>query len=239
MWVFCGGMKRSGSTLQFQLAAHLVEMAGLGQRVGWTAEFAEAKQLYGAQPGWKVYKNHNHSPDIAAEFAAGRAKGVYVYRDLRDVFVSFMHKQEAPFERLWQRDILREVVQNHALWTEQAGVLVSRYETMMDDVAGEVARIADHLGIALADGQAQAIADEYSIDRQKARIGSVTDVQALDGRTVFDKHSLLHGNHISEGEGQAGQWRTVLTADQIGLVEARYGAWLVAQGYQLHTTTEE
>ena len=30
MWVFCGGMIRSGSTLQYQIAADLVERLGVG-----------------------------------------------------------------------------------------------------------------------------------------------------------------------------------------------------------------
>ena len=35
MWIFCCGMERSGSTVQFQISAQLVEDAGLGKRVEW------------------------------------------------------------------------------------------------------------------------------------------------------------------------------------------------------------
>lgn len=35
MWVFCGGMLRSASTLQFQITSRLVTEAGIGQQIGW------------------------------------------------------------------------------------------------------------------------------------------------------------------------------------------------------------
>ncbi len=238
MWILCCGMKRSGSTLHYQLAAHLVESAGRGQRVGWTETFADAFDAYNQAPGWKVYKNHNFSPDLAALLAGGQAKGLYVYRDLRDVFVSFMLKQDAPFERLWQRDILREPVEQFALWTAQPGMLVTRYETMMHDVPAEVLRIAAHLQLPLTSAQAAAIAHDYSIDRQKQRIESSRDPVKANGKAAFDKHSLLHENHISETHGQIGQWRAYLTPHQAGQIEARYGSWLASHGYTLSEATE-
>ena len=47
MWVFCCGMQRSGSTLQYQIAARLVEQAGLGQRLEWVepGRFPELREL--------------------------------------------------------------------------------------------------------------------------------------------------------------------------------------------------
>lgn len=242
MWVFCSGMKRSGSTLQYQLTAHLVEMAGRGKRIGWTETFeAAATSDEAAQvEGWKVYKNHNYSDSMGALLRRGEAKGVYVYRDLRDVFVSFMHKQDAPFERLWARDILAELVENYDGWTQQPNMLVTCYETMMDDLTGEVVRIAAHLGLALSADEAAAVADEYRVDKQLERINAATELLHHPGikRVGVDKHSLLHENHISEEQGQVGQWKNALTPDQIALIEAKYGDWLLARGYALNNQSE-
>ena len=68
MWIFCGGMPRSGSTLQFQLTAHLVELAGLGMRVDWVraAEFPKLREKYAARGGWKVLKTHACTPAMQA-----------------------------------------------------------------------------------------------------------------------------------------------------------------------------
>lgn len=237
MWVFCSGMKRSGSTLQYQLVAHIVEAAGRGGRVGWTETFEAAASSAEAETisGWKVYKNHNYSDSMGVLLGRGEAKGVYVYRDLRDVFVSFMHKQNAPFERLWGRDILAELVENYDLWTRQPNMLVTRYETMMADLRDEIVRIAAHLGLTLSDDEAAAVADEYRVDKQLERISTATELMHHPGikRVGVDKHSLLHENHISEEQGQVDQWKTALTPDEIGLIEAKYGGWLLARGYAL------
>src|SRR5262245_39428525 len=97
-------MPRSGSTLQFQLTAHLVEGAGLGTRVEWgpSGEFPRVRDARAGQPGWKVFKTHACTPDVRAELDAGRARGVYVYRDVRDVVVSRMRKRDQTAERLWR-----------------------------------------------------------------------------------------------------------------------------------------
>lgn len=234
MWIFCCGMKRSGSTLQYQLTAHLVEAAGLGQRVGWTRpeEFAHLKAAHEGDPGLKVCKVHNYGDALGAEFATGNARGVYIYRDLRDVAVSFMHKQNATFERLWQRDFLREPVAFYDAWTRQPGMLVSQYEVVMADPPQEVARIAAHLDIETGAAECAQIATEYTIDRQLERIGAAELADGPAG-TRFDAHALLHTDHISVNQGQVQQWRDVLTSEQVQLIEARYGDWLVARGYPL------
>lgn len=48
MWVFCCGMFRSASTLQFQITTRLVKDAGIGQQVGWidANRFWEVRDLY-------------------------------------------------------------------------------------------------------------------------------------------------------------------------------------------------
>ena len=103
----------------------------------------------------------------------------------------------------------------------------------MQDVPDAVTRIASHLGLHVTPEDAQSVADEYSVERQTERIGSFKDAQVLDHKIAFDKHSLLHDNHISEAKGQVSQWRTVLTPAQTALIEERYGAWLVAHNYAL------
>lgn len=233
MWIICCGMKRSGSTLQYQLTAHLVETAGLGRRIGWTERFSDAQAQATTISGWKVYKNHNYEAAIGAEMAQGHGKGLYIYRDLRDVFVSFMYKQNAPFDRLWKRDILRELIEQYDLWTAHPQVLISRYETMMSDVPAEIRRIATHLGIPIDPTDAERIAAEYAVDKQIERIENAREVQVVNEKAVFDTHHLLHENHISEHQGQVGQWRASLTMEQAGRIAERYGDWLEARGYAL------
>lgn len=235
MWVFCGGMKRSGSTLQFQITARLVEDAGLGKRVEWVHHnrFPELRKKYADYNGWKVFKNHVCTDEMVAEFNRQNAIGVYVYRDIRDVIVSAMRKSSVSFTSIWRNShLLKTCLDNFHRWTSLPTVLVSIYEEMIADLPGEVKRIANHLGIALDYSECERVASEYTIERQKKRIKeSMNTALRQEGDALFDPHSLLHINHIDSGS--IGKWRHELTPRQVALIESEAGEWLVANGYKL------
>ena len=237
MWIFCGGMPRSGSTLQFQLTAHLVEHAGLGSRVEWVRpnEFPSLRDKHAAARGWKVFKTHACTPEIRAELEAGNAKGVYVFRDIRDVLVSRMKKAGVAFDHLWEGRFLDRALTGFDAWTSIEAVLVSRYEEMVADVPGEVGRIAAHLGIAVARDECERMASEYTLARQRERIRKAKAtgrLQRVPGRGVsYDPVSNLHVDHIRSG--RSGEWRTVFARAEVAMIEDRTKEWLVANKYAL------
>lgn len=233
MWVFCGGMRRSGSTLQFQLTAHLVEQAGLGSRVdaARAAEFPHLQEEYAGQSGWKVFKSHRCTPEMAAEVKAGNATGVYVFRDIRDVLVSWRDWSNESIERA-SRGTLDAILGNFERWTSLEGVLISRYEEMVADVPAEVRRIAAHLDIPVSREESESIAAQYSVARQLKRIEQGGEqVPGGPPRAVGDRGSNLRRKHIRSGE--AGRWATVLSRRQVALIEGRAEEWLLANGYHL------
>ncbi len=235
-WVFCCGMQRSGSTLQFQLAADLVEQSGVGKRVEWVkpAEFPLLREKYAGFRGWKVFKNHICTDEMKQEFTRHHAVGIYVYRDLRDAFVSIMRKQDKTFDQMWDAGFLQHCLNQYERWTSLPNVLVSKYEEMVGDLRSEVARIASHLGISLDVEQLETIAAAYSKDRQIQRISESMQSGNLEqGFTGdrFDPHTNLHTNHIHSGEIDG--WRTILSAEQIAMLEDQAKDWLVEHGYQL------
>lgn len=237
MWIFCCGMMRSGSTVQFQITARLVEDACLGKRLEWVKpeEFTGLRDKYSAFPGWKVFKSHICTQHMIREFENHNALGIYVYRDLRDVVVSILKKLKMSFDEEFVGNYLNTCLRQYSIWTGLPGVMCSKYENMLCDLKGEVRKIADHLGIRLSDVQYSSIASDYDIERQKERITVYKDRLAeekipCDG-PVFDPHSLLHSDHINSGE--IGQWEQCLTARQIMFIEQRTGYWLVSKGYKL------
>ncbi|MFQ5632245.1 MAG: sulfotransferase domain-containing protein, partial [bacterium] len=119
MWIFCCGMQRSGSTLQFQITAQLVEEAGLGKRVEWVKHkrFPKLRKKYAAYEGWKVFDNHTCTDAMKEEFHRQNAMGVYVFRDLRDVIVSKIRKYSQSFEQLWNVGFLDNCLQQYHNWT--------------------------------------------------------------------------------------------------------------------------
>jgi len=237
MWIFCCGMQRSGSTLQFQITAQLVEAAGLGKRVEWVKPelFGKLRKAHATEPGWKVFKMHVCTEKMAKEFHRQNAMGIYVYRDLRDVMVSMMRKYDMAFDALLDRGFVDDCLLQYQRWTSLPRVLVSKYETMMADLASEVERIAAHLGIALGAEQYRQIATEHGIEQQRQRIEHAKNSSNLRRGVVdsvrFDPHTNLHTNHIHEGE--IGGWKKALAHEQIARLEYKGGAWLRAHGYEL------
>ncbi len=238
MWIFCCGMQRSGSTLQFQITSRLVEDAGLGKRVEWTKpdRFNKLRKKYAAEEGWKVFKNHNCTEKMEREFHRQNAIGVYTYRDLRDVYVSTMRKNDVTFEQLWKAKFLEQCLRQYQQWTSLPRVLTSKYETMLVDLPGEVARIAAHLGLRVDAAKCRQIAEEHDLERQKERIEEAKKSGRLKhgyANAYFDPDTNLHTNHIHSGE--VGGWKRVLSDDQVSKIEILGGDWLVANGYELTT----
>ncbi|NJN88474.1 MAG: sulfotransferase domain-containing protein [Leptolyngbyaceae cyanobacterium SL_7_1] len=206
MWVFCCGMLRSASTLQFQITTQLIGDRALGQSVGWIdfKRFPEVRRSVG-ETGFKVIKVHVCTEAMAAEFQAGNAIGIYAYRDIRDAYASYMQQRQKPFEYLWQEGFVETCLDNYARWTRLPKVLVSEYESIVQDLPTEVSRIAQHLKISVTPEECNALALAYSPTAQHQRMQTFREklLQASlapnDHRELVDYHdeaSLLHINHL-------------------------------------------
>jgi hypothetical protein len=231
-------MQRSGSTLQFQLAAHVVEMVGRGQRQTYVEpeKLAEAVDQQPPSPVLKVAKTHVFNDSVRSALRSGRAVGLYTFRDIRDVVVSFMHKERRAFSEESARHHITHNLAWYAGWAAEAGVMVSRYEAIVQDLSAEVARIAAFLDIPLSAADCAEVAAQYNVERQRETIAKSVESNQLTHYTnsQFDPHSLLHTNHIHSGE--VGGWRSALTPDQIAFVEGLAGDWLTENGYPLYTS---
>ena len=119
--------------------------------------------------GWRVFKSHEGDRCFARAIADGRAVAVYAYRDVRDVVFSLMHKRGLTFEQLLRQGMIHQVLANDRFWTRQPGVLIQRYDEILADPVDAVRELAHHLGIEPADGEAERIADEYSLGVEQGR----------------------------------------------------------------------
>lgn len=181
----------------------------------------------------KVVKTHVFTQATAAVLQQQRAIGVYCYRDLRDMIVSFIHKEQKPFEEAWVKRRITQNLQWYTQWTQQPRMLVSRYEAMIADLPGEVQRIADHLDIEVTPQQCAEVAAHYTLDKQRDTIRRAEDENRLENGPngmIYDRH-LLHTNHIRSGE--VGGWREALTPSQVSIIEEHAYDWLTQHGYSL------
>jgi hypothetical protein len=240
--VLCAGMYRACSTWQYEVAAHLVEEHRSGKRLGYLAsgEFTALLRA-GARTGtaWSVIKAHEGEPAMARELTASRARALYVHRDVRDVVFSLMHKRGKTFEQILRQGMIHQVLANDRFWMAQQNVLVQRYDDLISDPAQGVTELADHLGIALKDGEAERIAGVYSQESNRARTEALrqrleqagVDLENAGNTQICDPSSLLHWNHMRQRG--AASWRQAANPQQVAILHRMCGRWLKARGYSL------
>lgn len=234
MWIFCGGMQRSGSTLQYQIASELVETRGIGERIEYHAP-ADHDRVFQRHPstGFKVFKSHTLTNEIRSIIKKNDGLVLYCFRDIRDVISSLKQKNaHTPFTLEYIEGLARFLVEQDTAWTQLPGIHISRYEDFVHDLEGEVSRIANHIGISIASETASRIASLFSILEQRKRIAAIRPDDAIfaDEDNTYDPHSLLHRNHIHSGE--SGYFRTALSEAEQSAILRHAGDWLEARGYQ-------
>jgi Sulfotransferase domain len=229
-------MIRSGSTVQYQVVAELVERHRLGRRVGFIEQESAADRMSVAltTPGIAVLKTHRLIPQLIAPLERGTATLFYTFRDLRAVAVSAMRKWQLPYPLMISRDgWLETAVRASEEILAFPNICTSRYEDIMSTLPTEVDRWAGAVGVSISPAETTAIAQEFSFDAQKERI-KLIKVQMPDGKgEYYDSGSLLHHDHIFDGSIDG--WKTQLEGWQIRQIERRFGAWLQAHNYPLIT----
>ena len=235
MWIFCCGMPRSGSTVQYQLTAEIVESNGVGERVSPLPSPGSLQRRadIGEQKKFFVVKRHGYTKEAAKLISIGQAKAIYVYRDIRDVLVSGMNLRGNSFQNLIRCRLIEQLLEDDEKWNSVDTILVSRYETMVTNLQHEALRIARYLGIDLDESSARKIADKYSIERQQQRVQGFDYENSGEqqGELLYDPKSLLFSNHIQSGKSE--QWRTALSWAEIALVEDMAYDWLNERGYAI------
>jgi len=235
LWVFCCGMVRSGSTLQYQLAAGLVEMCGCGVRSRYLPEnnFSDLLTEYKDVSGMIVVKAHLLTRLMENLLMQGKAMSIGCHRDIRDVAVSIMRKWDVTFDDLIASRWLDRAIGMLESWSVLPAHLLSRYEDMRDNPACEVLRIASHLSIDCSKTLALDLANSLSMEQQKKRILNIAQKKnSLNIKgDYWDEASLLHHNHLFSG--RSGEWKKILTHQQVALLEFRYRDWLLAKDYGL------
>jgi len=235
-WVFCAGMIRSGSTLQYQLAAEIVERTSIGFRVAYSPEdeFDAVREQLVVPSQFKVFKAHVCTTTLKRECLEYDAKVVYSFRDIRDVAVSAMRKFGLSFHELVTKGWLDQAITDYYNWTSMPMVSISRYEELCVDIHLEVSKISAFLGSCLSTEDLQNIADEYGLEQQLARIKRFNQQRRANISSigsVFDLKELLHYNHIHKGE--VGGWRNLLSSTESSFLTGRYSSWLLEVGYDL------
>jgi hypothetical protein len=229
-FVFCAGMSRSGGTVQYQMAAELVERAKRGRGVGFGINALDM-----TFNDWELVVMKTEEPkDYLIEMAeAGKADVIGTFRDPRDVAASLMEWRSAkytwengfPVSAMWS-DILQETeraVRWQEAWASIPNAHMAQYEYM--DWGLEAMRIVLHLGLGdMSARHADEVADKYNVDANRERMAELDE-------DWISPHTLLTKAHIGKNGGAVGRWVSDLTRPQVRQVEDVAGEWMDEHGY--------
>lgn len=265
MLVVCNGMYRSGSTLQHNIANAILSSHGV-KNLGFmdTAELAEnAAELaqHAQSDGYAVLKTHSALPAISGDFRI-----IYSHRDLRDVATSIYAKMSCSREKMLALVADGVAVQQALGAGPRSTVLTQGYDVLMTNPTQCITEIAAFLEVPLSEGQADALAVQFSLGAvaaQQPKFGGVrrailvTNRKLGIGRTLrrlglsqnvtrwardtvmaSGDGSAFHFNHISAHKGKSGIWREALAKEDAREIESRYGNWLRGLGYAVEDAPE-
>lgn len=169
-----------------------------------------------------VIKAHA-GPSAASHFleAIGLLKVTYIYRDPRDAMLSAYEfgqraiKNERPnafshltdFEKT--ADFIAEYICIWEKWMQEERALIARYEDLLTNYDGEIARLLKHL----------------KLDGTRAEVRKVSE-QYRPG--VNEGQQGLHFY-----KGRIGRFREAYTAEQQKIMAGRFGPALLKMGYQV------
>lgn len=152
---------------------------------------------------------------------AGLIRATYIYRDPRDAMLSAMDYGKRALEKGRPNafsyltdfeqavDFMTTYVRIWQAWVRERGVLVSRYEDLLQDYDGEARRLTGFLGLDIAKPAVAEVFARYRPDQAEGRQG-----------THFFK-------------GRIGRFREAFSAGQQAALEQRFGPVLRKMGYAL------
>ena len=145
----------------------IVEDRNVGKGLGWidSGQFDLLRTEHASENGFLVIKCHSYIEDAKTLSSTGKAKAIYVYRDLRDVVVSMMLKDKTSFWQVMRSGFIQTITEEYKQWTSLNDILVSKYENMVTNLRQETLKIARYMGIELHDTLADKIAQQFTIEK--------------------------------------------------------------------------
>jgi len=184
--ITCAGLRSAASTLQWQIATHLIEANGLGTGAVLNAGYDEA--TYQSD---KMLALKTHLPSSGTI--------VTTTRDPRDVICSLMDRRDQPYE-----EALTDLVSYINSQSRSDGPLTysARYEDFTHNLKQEVLNIAAFLGLPCSEKLASEIATTYSLEQNRKRLRDTHITDAAIGKYK----DRLSPEQIKKVEKNTGDW---------------------------------
>ena len=246
MIVLCLGMRRSASTLQYNLVRGLVEAAGRGKGVGFVRP-GERSELFDKFEKWSreaeiyVVKSHKLPPRVDT-WSSPRVMGLYIFRDIRGVAGSVKRKSGKSGKSLLNE--IESYIQEEKKIRRMPKLLVQRYENVTNNITYTCREIESFVGTGADDKDIERIANKFKIENSKEIANRLKYSPAfwfkkmlkkvgLEKKSWYphDDKTLLHPNHITSGEQE--KWKETLTHEEVEAINESFEKWLMEHGYDI------
>ncbi|MHC1791184.1 hypothetical protein [Solidesulfovibrio sp.] len=223
MWVFAAGMRRSGSTVQYQIVKELIKRSGSGCDFGWIdpEKHCTLEQQCNKPYEFNLLKSHEVSGFIKTQMSSHDGIAVYSHRCILDVVSSLMEKNKRNYTDEQIRSFVLSSKQTHEQWIQWDNVIVQNYQQIVLHLHECVQEIAFALKIEISIEEVNQIADRLHINNQRKLLGRIKyadNLVEVDANNVYDPDSLLHLNHISDGG--IGRYKKNLTPGEIEIIKS-------------------
>lgn len=218
MILLIAGMRRSGSTVAFQIAFDMV--GGQDRSLGYTDKEDWTEKIIKGQ-AWYVAKTHSYLESMQEHVDAGRVRVLNTVRDPRDVCVSIMNLQGKTFQETMDAGLVHMAVNEQVKWEENDSDY--RYTLRYEDFYDHLRLLARDIGWAMGMHHGQEymalLAKKFSLEENKLRADNARNMRP----------DMLFHNHIQDGS--VGQWRDRLTHEQLAEILEFAGPWMQRNGY--------
>jgi hypothetical protein len=227
-------MNRSGSTLQYQIAAEIAETYLGGKRVGYVNV---VDQLWTGSPSERnattavVAKTHRYLTHLHGEIPDNTVV-LLTYRDPRDMVFSQMKIEKRSAREALA--VIKFAVMTTKKWRNYPACFCYQYENFFDSLENFVSSIASNLGLSLTLEEAQSIAKKYEVPEQLARIKKDLNASTMlrnNAGSHYNSVTLLHVHHIASGT--TGDWKRGLSRSTVAAIETELHDWMLERGYLL------
>ena len=231
-FIFCGGMYRSGSSLQYNIASEIIERLKIGSREKYYPiheEYFKNK----LNEDYKTFKSHILSKEIEEEIKNNNAYVLLTYRDIRDVMASWQKKNNLIFTVEDGLKWAGNTISTFQKWENISckKKLISKYEIFSGNIKKEVTRISEFIGFDIENKIADKIEEILKVENLNKRLENLSNDQIeVDNNLSWDKKTLIHLNHFHDGS--IGKYKNELDIELQKMVKKEFNSWLCNHGYE-------
>ena len=204
MVVLCDGMMRSGSTWSYNVALRLLTACQRDRKTFGLYHDNPAVLAAAVRPRDSnvVIKSHILDPSVREWCRTGAIKAIYTWRDPYDVVVSITRMTGVSVGKA--TGLLKDALRVWSFHQDTDSGCIISYETILTRPMAGISSIADYLGLSITAELLSEIANDVSFENVKRfseRVDELSPRRVVrSSGLVYDRHTLLHLNHIKNGD---------------------------------------